>query len=72
MTANQSRASRFDSAVESYGINPPCENLIDLLTDAMHWCDRHDEDFHSALAVACCHYVHERHEFQPQGRSNLP
>jgi hypothetical protein len=40
------------------------QGLIDLLTDSMHWCDAHGEDFHIAFAQACRHYVNELNDEQ--------
>ena len=59
MNPNQDRADRFDAVVDAYGSNHPCENLIDLLADAMHWAADTGMDFHVAFAQACRHYVHE-------------
>lgn len=59
MNPNQDRADRFDAVVQAYGSDDPCENLIDLLTDAMHWADDMAMDFQIAFAHACRHYVHE-------------
>ena len=36
------------------------EGLIDLLTDARHWCDEHGEDFAKLDRLAREHYVVER------------
>ena len=33
--------------------------LKDLLCDLMHWCDRNDSDFESALSTARMHYEAE-------------
>jgi hypothetical protein len=35
------------------------EGLIDLLTDARHWCDRHGESFAALDETAYDHYVAE-------------
>ena len=45
MNPNQDRADRFDAVVEAYGSDDPCENLIDMMTDAMHWTDDTGRDF---------------------------
>lgn len=68
MNPNEARADRFDAVVEVYGSDHPCENLIDLLTDAMHWADRTGRDFHIAFAQACRHYVHELNDQQTDER----
>jgi hypothetical protein len=36
------------------------EGLIDLLTDARHWCDRAGEDFARLDRMASQHYIAER------------
>lgn len=40
------------------------QGLIDVLADAMHWCDSNGEDFHIAFAQACRHYVNELNDEQ--------
>lgn len=47
-------------------------SLVDLLADAMHWCDAHGDDFHLALAQACRHYIHELNDQQHDERRLLP
>ncbi|MDX1968863.1 MAG: hypothetical protein SFV23_16935 [Planctomycetaceae bacterium] len=47
-------------------------SLVDLLTDAMHWCDAHGDDFHLALAQACRHYIHELNDQQYDERRLIP
>ena len=37
------------------------ENLIDLLADAMHWCDLNGESFEALRRVAYQHYLTEIH-----------
>jgi len=59
---NARRMKAFDEATATYHIGSPQEVLIDLLTDAQHWCDANGEDFHIALAIACRHYIHELNE----------
>ena len=67
--ANESRARRCDRVLAGYG-DPGSlsENLIDLLTDAMHWCDASSLDFHISLAMACRHYVNELNDEQRDER----
>jgi hypothetical protein len=66
---NKSRASRCESVLAGYG-DPSSlsENLIDLLTDAMHLCDASGLDFHISLAMACRHYVNELNNEQHDER----
>jgi hypothetical protein len=57
---NQSRAERCDGVLAAYGDHTSTsENLIDLLTDAIHWCDAGEVDFRMSLAMACRHYLNE-------------
>ena len=63
-----SRASQFESVLMSYAPNDAFTNLIDLLADAMHWCDATGQDFHIAFAQACRHYVHELNNEQTDER----
>ena len=35
------------------------EGLIDLLTDARHWCDHHGESFAELDRIAYQHYIAE-------------
>ena len=69
---NARRAQTFEKAVESYGTGNPKEILVDLLTDAMHWCDANGEDFHISLAMACRHYIHELNDQQHDERRLIP
>ena len=43
-------------------------DLIDLLADAMHFCDESGEDFHYALCVAGRHYLAELNNKQTDER----
>jgi hypothetical protein len=47
------------------------EGLIDLLTDARHWCDRHGEDFAALDRMAYQHYLAELNE-QHDERGSKP
>ena len=40
------------------------EGLIDLLTDARHWCDRNGECFADLDRIAYRHYLDERHSIE--------
>jgi hypothetical protein len=72
MNHNEHRAKRFDEIASAYVDNSPDENLIDLLTDAMHWADHSGRDFHIAFAQACRHYIHELNDDQLDERRLLP
>ena len=69
---NARRAKTFENAVEIYGTGNPQEILVDLLTDAMHWCDANGDDFHISLAMACRHYIHELNDQQQDERRLIP
>ena len=69
---NVRRAKPFEKAIAIYGSGNPQEILIDLLTDAMHWCDANGEDFHISLAMACRHYIHELNDQQQDERRLIP
>lgn len=61
LAALRERADRFDRRLSRLGTSPDRhETLIDLLADAMHWCDFFGEDFHGCLVTACVHYHAER------------
>jgi hypothetical protein len=62
------RAKTFEKAIESYGTGSAQEIFVDLLTDAMHWCDANGEDFHICLAMACRHFIHELNDEQQDER----
>lgn len=69
---NANRAKTFEKAIENYGTGCAQEILIDLLTDAMHWCDANGEDFHIAFAQACRHYINELNDQQQDERRINP
>ena len=69
---NTHRAKTFAKAIGSYGIGDPQEALIDLLTDARHWCDVNGEDFYSALDTSYRHYLHEHNDQQQIERKLNP
>jgi hypothetical protein len=68
MTTNRDRASRCQKALETYEDDDLATNLIDILCDAMHWCDQNGEDFHFLLASACRHYINELNDQQTDER----
>ncbi len=47
MSNNEIPGTAFDKAIALYGDRDPdpATQLIDLLADIRHWCDRHGEDF---------------------------
>lgn len=56
---NPQRVERCQAALSRYSDDNPFSGLIDLLADAMHWCDATGQDFHYALCVAGKHFVAE-------------
>lgn len=59
-TLNQSRARRCERTLRRHDTDadtPSC--LIDLLTDARHWCDRFGHDFAALDRIAYGHYLEE-------------
>ncbi len=56
----QQRSQRADKAINDYAQGDSRENLVDLLTDAMHWCDDMDEPFEEFYATATVHHDAER------------
>jgi len=65
---NRQRAARCERALETYEDDDLPTNLIDILTDAMHWCDQRGENFHYVLATACKHYINELNDEQQDER----
>lgn len=60
MNTNRNRAHRAAKAIRRYDLSGDARsNLIDLLTDARHWCDRHGESFADLDRMAYDHYVCE-------------
>lgn len=64
----QERVERCRTALTGYSDDDRFICLIDLLADAMHWCDANGEDFHYALAVAGKHYINELNNEQTDER----
>jgi|SRR6266852_5964287 len=58
--SREQRFRRADTAINAYGKGDARENLVDLLADAMHWCDDMDEPFEEFCATARVHYDVER------------
>ena len=60
MTTNDNRAERLASTLKGYGIDDTSRCcLIDMLTDARHWCDRHGTSFAELDKLAYQHYIAE-------------
>ena len=64
MSNNATRAHRCAKAIALYGNRDPnpATQLIDLLADIRHWCDRHGEDFARLDRLAYDHYLTELHD----------
>lgn len=57
---NPRRAKRFAQAIRHYGIiTLGADSLIDMLTDARHWCDRHGLCYGDLDRIAHKHYLAE-------------
>ena len=69
---NQRRATQFQKALDSYGMDASTVLVTDMLADAMHWCDANGEDFHLYLAMACRHYINELNDEQQDERRMNP
>ncbi len=55
MMTNRERAARLDEILPGYPEDQHT-NVIDLLTDAMHWCNCNDVEFDEVLRVARLHF----------------
>jgi hypothetical protein len=62
------RAAACDMLLEHYGDDDPADRLVDMLTDARHWCDLNGQSFWELDRRAHQHYLAEIHE---NNRSNL-
>jgi hypothetical protein len=62
------RVGRCRAALTGYSDGDRFICLIDLLADAMHWCDANCEAFDYALAVAGKHYIAELNDEQTDER----
>jgi hypothetical protein len=70
---NAVRAARVEQILKTSSPEPDLHtNLVDLLADAMHWCDLTGQDFHLALAQACRHYLNEFNDQQLDERRLIP
>lgn len=57
---NAERADRCDAALALYNDEwDAVANLIDLLADARHWCDRHTQCYGDLDRIAHDHYLAE-------------
>lgn len=68
---NSQRSNRLEAAI--MGLRDDNDNdvhttLVDLMADAMHWCDQNGDDFQIALAQAFRHYINELNDEQTDER----
>lgn len=63
------RARRFRRALTTYNtaVFDITDCVVDLLTDARHWCDRHARSFAELDRLAYQHYVQEAAEAREEG-----
>lgn len=55
----QVRSSKAAEVIANYGNGDERENLVDLLTDAMHWCESFGEPFEEFFGTARLHFDEE-------------
>jgi hypothetical protein len=55
----QVRSSKAAEVIASYGNGDERENLVDLLTDVMHWCQSFGEPFEELHGTARLHFDKE-------------
>ena len=65
------RATRCREALMGYPDDSLLTNLVDLLADAMHYCDETGEEFHYALCIAGRHYLAELND-EPTDKRRMP
>jgi hypothetical protein len=57
--SNQERANRCQVAITAYSDDGTYTNLVDFLTDALHWCHVNGHSFQDALDTALMHFQAE-------------
>jgi hypothetical protein len=62
MKSDSIRAAACDMLLEHYGDDEPPDRLVDLLTDARHWCDLNGQSFGELDQRAHQHYLAEIQE----------
>lgn len=64
--SNTQRAERLAKVFEAidhlYDVESPTDAMVDLLTDARHWCDLTGASFAVLDRTACGHYCAEVYE----------
>ena len=58
-SSNSERAARFQAALAASGDDDPADRLVDMLTDARHWCDLNGQSFWELDRRAHQHYLTE-------------
>lgn len=58
------RVKKCDAVLRRYSDDGELTSLVDLLADAMHFCDATANHFHYALALAGKHYLAELNDPQ--------
>ena len=66
MRNNRIRAAACEMLLEHYGDDEPADRLVDLLTDARHWCDANGHCFVELDRRSHRHYLAE---FTPTERT---
>jgi hypothetical protein len=59
MSTLRARSRRCEQALKSQYADDLVTNLIDFLTDAMHWCKCNGTDFQQVFDIAERHYQSE-------------
>jgi hypothetical protein len=66
---NETRCNRFEvvilSLTDDYDNDVPTA-LIDLMTDAMHWCRQYDQDFDRCLRLVSKHFDAETQDSESE------
>lgn len=65
----QARSSKAAEVIAGYGDGDERENLVDLLTDSMHWCRSFGEPFEEFCGTARLHFDEET---KPSTKGVLP
>jgi hypothetical protein len=67
----QKRVVNCQAVLDRYSDDCAFTGLVDLMADAMHWCDAHGQDFHYALCLAGKHFIAELNA-EPTEERRLP
>ncbi len=60
----QARPTKVGHIIASYGTGDERENLVDLLTDAMHWCEGFGEPFDEFCGTSRMHFAEESKSYK--------